>query len=94
MRYEVPILFIVFRRPQIAQKSFERIRKWQPRKLYIACDGARESVEGENDLVAQTKSSILGIYDAKVIKIIPWDKSIKRLLHQNNVFQTKYLHNR
>ena len=45
--YNIPILFIIFRRKDTALKSFERIKQVKPAKLYIACDGARENIKGE-----------------------------------------------
>lgn len=37
--YNIPILFIIFKRKDVALKSFESIRKIQPKKLYVAGDG-------------------------------------------------------
>ena len=45
--YQVPILFIIFRRKDVALKSFERIKAIKPAKLYIACDGPRNNVDNE-----------------------------------------------
>lgn len=36
---KVPILFIIFNRPEISLESFNQIRKYQPTELYIAADG-------------------------------------------------------
>jgi hypothetical protein len=38
---DTPILYIIFNRPDIVAKSFSKIRKIQPSKLYISCDGPR-----------------------------------------------------
>lgn len=77
MKFDIPILFIIFRRPTIAQKSFESIRKCQPNQLYIACDGARDSVEGEKELVEQTKSAILDMID--------WPCDVRTLFQKENL---------
>lgn len=77
MNFEVPILFIVFRRPVIAQKSFEQIRKCRPSKLYIACDGARNNVQGEDELVKQTRKAIL--------ELIDWSCEVKTLFQNSNL---------
>lgn len=58
LQYQVPILFIIFRRKDVALKSFERIKAVKPAKLYIASDGARENIIGEQELVAATRQSI------------------------------------
>ncbi|MEE4247626.1 MAG: hypothetical protein V2I33_19655, partial [Kangiellaceae bacterium] len=42
MNLEVPVLFIVFNRPDFVKLSFERIKEQRPKHLYIAADGPRE----------------------------------------------------
>ena len=75
--YNIPILFIIFRRKDTALKSFERIKQVKPNKLYIACDGARENVEGENILVEETRNAIL--------QQINWDCELKTLFQEKNI---------
>lgn len=58
-KFDVPILFIIFKRPEVALVSFERIRRVKPSKLYIACDGPRVDVHGEQELVEKTRQVIL-----------------------------------
>ena len=41
---KVPILFIVFNRPNQSRIVFESIKKYKPSKLYIASDGPRTHV--------------------------------------------------
>lgn len=55
---QTPILFIVFNRMDTAQQVFNTIRKAQPQKLYIACDGARSHIIGEKEKCIQTRSII------------------------------------
>lgn len=74
---EIPILFVIFKRLEIASLAFERIRKVRPKKLYIACDGAREWVEGEQDLVCKTRESILNMID--------WDCDVQTNFQKNNL---------
>lgn len=47
MKYnqDTPILFIIFNRPNTTVRVFEQIRKQQPRRLYLAADGARNDIE-------------------------------------------------
>ena len=40
-QFDVPILFLIFRRPHTTAKVFEKIKKVKPKKLYIAADGPR-----------------------------------------------------
>ena len=49
--YKTPILFVIFCRKDIALKTLAAIRKAKPSKMYIACDGARQHVEGEAAIV-------------------------------------------
>ena len=55
----VPVLFVVFNRPDIALTSFNEIRKAAPRRLYIASDAPRETVPNEKELVEQTRKNFL-----------------------------------
>lgn len=43
-----PVLFLVFNRPELTRKVFEKIRVAKPPKLYVAADGPREHVVGED----------------------------------------------
>lgn len=62
-QYQVPILFIIFRRKDVALKSFERIKAVKPAKLYIACDGARKNIRGEQEEVDETRQAIENAID-------------------------------
>ena len=75
--YNIPILFIIFRRKDIALQSFERIKQVKPSKLYIACDGARENVKGEAELVKATQESIL--------QQIDWECNVRTLFQKENL---------
>mgnify|MGYP000929600355 CR=1 FL=1 len=76
MEFEIPILFVMFKRPQIAAIAFEQIRKIKPTTLYLACDAARPHVQGENELVEETKKTIQSMID--------WDCRVKTLFHETN----------
>ena len=39
--FEVPILFLIFNRPETTRRVFEEIRRMQPARLFIAADGPR-----------------------------------------------------
>ncbi|MBP3756584.1 MAG: hemolysin hemolytic protein [Prevotella sp.] len=75
--YNIPILFIIFRRKDIALTSFERIKSVKPARLYIACDGPRPDVEGEETLVEETRQAILDAID--------WDCEVNTLFQKNNL---------
>lgn len=75
--YNIPILFIIFKRKDVALKSFESIRKIQPKKLYVAGDGPRSYVQGEAKKVEDTRQAIL--------KAVDWDCEIHTLFQKENL---------
>lgn len=77
MQYSVPILFVIFKREDVALKSFERIRQVRPSKLYIAGDGPREGIAGENKMVEDTRRAIIDAID--------WPCEVKTLFRQENL---------
>lgn len=58
---EVPILLIAFNRPNEFKSLIQRLRRLEPKKIYIAIDGPRSDVKGEIELVQKTISEIQGI---------------------------------
>lgn len=77
MAYNIPILFIIFRRKDVALKSLERIRSVQPARLYIAGDGPRIAVKGEHKLVEATRQA--------VIDAIDWPCDVHTLFQEQNL---------
>lgn len=75
--YNIPILFIFFRRKETALKSFERIRDIRPSTLYLACDGARSNIPGEREIVEETRKVIL--------ESIDWPCDIHTLFQDKNL---------
>lgn len=75
--YSIPILFVIFNRPEIAYKSFQKIRGTKPKVLYIAQDGARESKQGEEEKVQETRKRIL--------ESIDWTCDVKTLFQDYNI---------
>ena len=57
----VPVLLIGFNRPEIIRQSFEYIRAAAPQKLYVAIDGARKQVEGEDQLVNKVRKIVQNV---------------------------------
>lgn len=45
MGLSTPVAFLIFRRPDLTQKVFERIRQAQPKKLFVVADGPRNEAE-------------------------------------------------
>ena len=57
------MLFVSFRRKDVTMRTFAAIKAAQPAKLYIACDGAREAVSGEQELVEATRQAVENAID-------------------------------
>ena len=58
MSFDVPIAFCIFNRPEVTQRVFDAIARQKPKQLFVIADGAREDVEGESELVAQTRAIV------------------------------------
>jgi len=72
-----PLLFLIFNRLDTTQKVFEQIKIAKPPKLYIASDGARESVEGEDKIVSEVRKYVLNNID--------WDCEVKTKFNDENL---------
>lgn len=46
-KFKIPILFLVFNRPEETKKVFEQILKINPSNIYVAADGPRENNESD-----------------------------------------------
>jgi hypothetical protein len=69
MRCQTPIVFIIFRRPEVTAKVFEAIRQAKPKKLFVIADGPRSEKPEEAKLCAQTRSIIERIdWECQVFK--------------------------
>ena len=59
MAFDVPILFLVFNRPETTKEVFQRIKDIQPAKLFVAADGPRAGKEGEEEKCEAVRRLIL-----------------------------------
>ena len=73
----VPVLFLIFNRPDSAKLVMQSIKNAKPERLYIAADGPRSSKQGEDILCHQTREEVLNEID--------WDCEVKTLLRDNNL---------
>ena len=72
-----PILYCVFNRFETIKQTFKPIIEYQPSKLYIASDGARENVSGEKELIKEIRNFLLlSVY---------WDCEVHTLFQDNNL---------
>ncbi|WP_319502695.1 hypothetical protein [uncultured Draconibacterium sp.] len=77
MKYSIPILFIFFNREETALNSFQRIKSIKPSQLFLACDGPRNDVEGEKEIVARLRK--------KIVDEIDWECDVKKLFQSSNL---------
>lgn len=75
--YNIPILFVIFKRRDITLETFEQIRHLKPAKLYIAGDGARKGIMGEENEVIDTRKAVL--------ESIDWDCEVETLFQNINL---------
>lgn len=75
--YTTPILLICFNRLDTVQRVFKEIRNVQPKRLFIACDGARQERVGEVDQVAEVR--------AWIVDHIDWECDVKTLFRDQNL---------
>lgn len=71
-----PVLFLVFNRPDLTQKVFERIREVKPKRLFVAADGPRPDVPGDVQLCSRTR---------QIIEKVNWICEIKTLFREDNL---------
>ncbi|MCU7837321.1 MAG: nucleotide-diphospho-sugar transferase [gamma proteobacterium symbiont of Taylorina sp.] len=74
--FNTAILFMIFNRPDTTEQVFDEIRKIKPARLYVAADGARNGVTGEDQKTAQVR---------KIITNINWDCELKTLYRDKNL---------
>ena len=74
---DIPVLLIVFSRLDTTQKVFERIRLAQPKRLYIAADGARAHKQGETEKVEAVRHFLINAVD--------WDCEVKTKFEAHNL---------
>ena len=73
---DVPVLFLIFNRPDTTKQVFDAIRKARPKRLYVAADAPRVEKEGEAALCQQTRA---------IIKQVDWDCEVQTLFREENL---------
>ena len=58
MSLETPVVFLIFKRPELTERVFAEIAKARPKRLFVVADAARSDVDGESDAVAATRAII------------------------------------
>lgn len=70
---KTPVLFLIYNRPELTEKVFERIRQARPSQLFIAGDGAKDA---KDQLNVQQARQIVGKVD--------WDCELKTFFRNEN----------
>lgn len=73
---KLPVLFLIFNRPEPTRRSFERIRMAKPPKLFVAADGPRKHIRGEVELCEATR---------KIVDSVDWDCKLEVLFRSENL---------
>jgi len=71
----VPILLIIFNRIDTLQVLFNIIKQQKPRYLYVAADGPRPYINGEEEKCMEARS---------IIEQIDWDCEVKTFFRDDN----------
>lgn len=73
---DVPVLLLIFNRPNLTQKVFQQIRQARPRQLFIAADGPRYNVPEDKELCAQAR---------QIVDMVDWECQIHTLFRDTNL---------
>lgn len=76
MSYNIPILVLIFKRPELTQRVFDRIKAIRPKQLFVSADGARPHKAGEEELVQATRA---------IFENVDWDCEVKYLFRDQNL---------
>lgn len=74
---KVPVLLLAFNRADHARESLSAIRKYQPQRIYLECDGPRLNKIGEASAVEETRQTMLSMVD--------WPCEVKTLFREKNL---------
>lgn len=73
---DIPILFIIFNRPEQTALSFAAIRNAKPLHLYVAADGPRSGHPSDAENCAKCR---------ELVQAIDWDCKVQYLFRENNL---------
>jgi hypothetical protein len=75
-KFNTPVLFLIFNRPETTIRVFQKIREAQPAKLYIAADGPRDNRAGERERCKEVRS---------IVTDIDWECEVRTLFREENL---------
>ena len=76
-KFETPILFLIFNRPDLVEIAFQRIKEVKPSFLFIAADGPRKNHAEDLIKCEQTRNIVLSMID--------WECEVKTLFRNENL---------
>jgi len=75
-KFNTPILFLIFNRPEETKHVFQKIKEVKPKKLFVAADGPRKNVKNEIKKCKETRN---------IVKNIDCDCQIETLYRDENL---------
>jgi hypothetical protein len=76
-KFETPILYLIFNRPDLVAITFQQIREVKPSRLFIAADGPRHDRPDDLEKCNQTRNIVLSMVD--------WKCEVRTLLRDENL---------
>jgi hypothetical protein len=73
---DIPVLFMIFNRPETTKRVFETIRNEKPHRLFVAADGPRSNHPGEAEKCAEAR---------KIATTVDWECEVKTLFREENL---------
>ena len=73
---EVPVVFLIFNRPDVTARVFGAIRAQRPRKLLLVADGPRASKAGEIDKCRETRA---------IVDRVDWECEVHKNFSETNL---------
>jgi hypothetical protein len=74
--FDIPVLMLVFNRPDETQRVFDAVKLAKPSKLYVAADGARTHKPDDKILSQQTR---------EIFNQVDWPCEVKTLYREHNL---------
>lgn len=73
--FDVPILFIIYNRPDLTAKTFAKIREMRPKYLFIGADGPNLNKKGDMEKCQKTR---------EIVSKIDWPCKVETRFLRNN----------
>ena len=71
-----PVLFLVYKRPEVTQTVFNAIRAARPAKLFVGADGPKENRPDDIPKIAAVR---------RIVQNVDWPCEVKHLFQERNV---------